>query len=190
MVETTRTFQCPSCGASLEPATGLTTMKCGYCGTSVVIPEDLRSTPRADPGSASPVNVDLSQLIARASQMGEVARLARTGELAAAIKMYQENSGAGYEHAKMAIEAIASGKSPNLDMTSAAPMMAEVITAAAAARALENSARTRPRRRGNSCGGTLVMVFILAALVIWVITSTGYLGTVTSTLHGLIANIR
>lgn len=189
MVEAARSFQCPSCGASLEPPTGLTTMKCGYCGTSVVIPEDMRSTPRQDPEFASPLGVDLNRLIAHASQMGAVARLARAGDQEAAIKLYQENSGADYQHAKMAIEAIASGKAPNLDMTSAAPVMAEVITAAAAARALENSTRTRPRRRGNSCGGTLVMVVILAVLVIWAITSTGHLGTVTNVLHGLIANI-
>lgn len=190
MTENARTFQCPSCGASLEPPTGLTTMKCGYCGTSVVVPEDLRSTPRAEPAFVSPSGVDLNRLIAHASQMGEVARLARKGDQEAAIKLYQENSGADYEHARMAIEAIASGKAPNLDIASAAPMMAEVITAAAAVRAMEGGVQTRRRRRGNSCGGTLVTAIILAMIIIWALNSTGYLGTVTSALNGLIAHFK
>jgi hypothetical protein len=173
----------------LESPTGLTTMKCGYCGTSVVVPEDLRSTPRADPALVSPSGVDLNRLIAHASQMGEVARLARMGDTESAIKLYQENSGTEYQNAKMAIEAIASGKAPNIDMAAAAPIMAGVITAAAEARALQSISQTRRRRRGNSCTGTLFTALILAAVIIWALNSIGYLGTVTSVLNNVVAHL-
>ena len=43
-----RAFKCPTCGAALEPQTGALTMKCNYCGGTVIIPQSLRiSTPRA-----------------------------------------------------------------------------------------------------------------------------------------------
>lgn len=190
MIENTRTFQCPSCGAALESPTGLTTMKCGYCGSSVVVPEDLRSNPRAEPAFVSASGVDLNRLISHASQMGEVARLARAGDKEAAIKLYQENSGADYEQARMAIDAIASGRTPNIDMASAAPIMAEVITAAAAVRALEGGVRPRRRRRSGSCGGTLITAIILAVIIIWALNATGYLGTVTSILNNLVAHFK
>jgi predicted RNA-binding Zn-ribbon protein involved in translation (DUF1610 family) len=185
MPENTRTFQCPSCGASLEPQVGLTAMKCGYCGTSVVVPEDLRASPRTDAGPVYAGGMDLNRLIAHAGQMGEVARLARTGDREAAIKLYQENSGVDYENARMAIEAIASGRAPDLNLAAAAPIMAEVITAAAAARALEGNVRPRPRRASRSCGGTLILAFFIAAIAIWALSSTGYLGTVTNILNSV-----
>ena len=37
-----RSFKCPTCGAPLEPEVGKSTMKCPYCGDSVVIPASLR----------------------------------------------------------------------------------------------------------------------------------------------------
>src|SRR5258707_10825995 len=37
-----RAFKCPSCSAPLEPQPGKTTMKCQYCGETVIIPESAR----------------------------------------------------------------------------------------------------------------------------------------------------
>ncbi len=37
-----RSFKCPTCGAPLEPESGKSTMKCPYCGDTVVIPKSLR----------------------------------------------------------------------------------------------------------------------------------------------------
>jgi hypothetical protein len=66
--------------------------------------------------------------------------------------------------------------------------MAEVITAAAAARAIErgaSEARPRPRRSSRSCSGTLVTAVVLAVIAIWALNSTGYLGTVTNILNNV-----
>jgi hypothetical protein len=35
-------FKCPSCGSSLNPNGTKKTVKCGYCGSSVIVPEELR----------------------------------------------------------------------------------------------------------------------------------------------------
>ncbi|HTP07522.1 MAG TPA: cytochrome c oxidase assembly factor Coa1 family protein [Anaerolineae bacterium] len=43
-------FDCPSCGAALEPpTTPATSVQCHYCGTTVPIPEELRVHPAAPP---------------------------------------------------------------------------------------------------------------------------------------------
>src|SRR5438128_1607019 len=36
-------FACPSCGASLSVEGEQTYVKCGYCGNTVIVPEELRS---------------------------------------------------------------------------------------------------------------------------------------------------
>jgi LSD1 subclass zinc finger protein len=38
MSEDARTLQCPSCGATLDPPVGQTSMKCSYCQSTVEIP--------------------------------------------------------------------------------------------------------------------------------------------------------
>jgi DNA-directed RNA polymerase subunit RPC12/RpoP len=41
----TQAFTCPNCGASLgSPGDDTTTIKCPYCNTSVIVPEELRTT--------------------------------------------------------------------------------------------------------------------------------------------------
>ena len=38
----TKTFSCIACGAPVEPETGKTHMPCAYCGSNLVIPEELQ----------------------------------------------------------------------------------------------------------------------------------------------------
>ncbi len=43
-------FECPSCGAALEPpTTSVTSVKCHYCGTTVAVPDELRIHPAPTP---------------------------------------------------------------------------------------------------------------------------------------------
>ena len=37
-----KTFQCPNCGAALEPRASAAKIKCGYCGNTVIVPAELR----------------------------------------------------------------------------------------------------------------------------------------------------
>jgi DNA-directed RNA polymerase subunit RPC12/RpoP len=38
----TKTFKCPSCGSTLTPAGKEKMVQCAYCGSSVIVPEELR----------------------------------------------------------------------------------------------------------------------------------------------------
>jgi DNA-directed RNA polymerase subunit RPC12/RpoP len=48
----TQTFACPSCGAALSAAGANKEIKCPYCGSTVVVPAELRSV--------EPISIDLS----------------------------------------------------------------------------------------------------------------------------------
>ncbi len=56
----TTSFECPSCGAALEPpTTPVASLQCPYCGTSVIVPEELRPRPVAPPPRAEPEGVTI-----------------------------------------------------------------------------------------------------------------------------------
>lgn len=37
-----KTFQCPKCGSTLAPQGTAAEITCGYCGSTVIVPEELR----------------------------------------------------------------------------------------------------------------------------------------------------
>ncbi len=41
-----KTFKCPSCGSALEPDGDEKEIKCAFCGSTVIVPEELRDQPR------------------------------------------------------------------------------------------------------------------------------------------------
>ncbi len=48
----TTTFECPSCGAELEPpTTPAVSVTCHYCGTTVAVPQELRVQPAPPPAT-------------------------------------------------------------------------------------------------------------------------------------------
>ncbi len=181
MSETAQTLTCPNCGAALEPPAGASTMKCGYCGTSVVIPADLRASTR-DTAGAMPM--DFGQLMAKAIRMGAVVRLARTGRRDEAIKLYQENSGVSAEQASQVIDGILSGKTPMFDQETRAAAMGEIAQIAEAAREARIASGPVPKPRGSGLRGLLVFLVIAAALVLITLNSSGPL---PGFLNGLIA---
>jgi DNA-directed RNA polymerase subunit RPC12/RpoP len=38
-----KAFQCPKCGSALESHGSAAEIKCGYCGNTVIVPEELRA---------------------------------------------------------------------------------------------------------------------------------------------------
>ena len=40
-----KSFQCPNCGSSVSPEGSQKEVKCAYCGTTVIVPEELRDQP-------------------------------------------------------------------------------------------------------------------------------------------------
>lgn len=110
-----RAFKCPSCGAPLEPEVGTLTMKCPYCGGTVVIPESLRTRP---PSAGPTLNeafqfglngVDLNQIVGNAMQLPDAINLAQQGRLDEAADIYSKITGMEHDDALKAVQAMAGG---------------------------------------------------------------------------------
>ena len=119
------TFNCPTCGAPLElKDRDATTLKCEHCGNTVVVPETLRGESAAP---AAPQAWSLEQLLQQAGQYGELARLAQSGQLIEAIKLYRQLTGAGLKEAKDAVEQLAAGQVVQVSRSIVAPAAAEPL---------------------------------------------------------------
>jgi len=110
-------FKCTSCGGPLEYDGSASTVRCPFCGNSIIVPEELRAKPAASWGSGL---VDgLFKLQERSANLQEVARLACSNRKIEAIKLYREIFGVGLEEAKVAVERMASGGAAEFTVMSA-----------------------------------------------------------------------
>jgi hypothetical protein len=95
MNQTMRLLKCPACGGPLEPPAGESTMKCTYCGNSVIIPESLR-LPKENAGS-QPVSIfsgiDMNAMMGYGAHWGEVVQMAQGGNKSEAVKKYMALTG-------------------------------------------------------------------------------------------------
>ncbi len=106
-------FKCPSCGASLsyegdpEP-----TLTCQFCGSTVVVPEELRAKSKPSPSSASAPGLDLGGTLAGLplDKLTELKRLVHGGQKIEAIKLYREIFNVGLKEAKDAVEKLETGE--------------------------------------------------------------------------------
>lgn len=89
-----QTLECPNCKASLNYDAGQrpVTVRCDYCGSTVIVPETLRS-PHLAQGDAAPY-------------FNEVVNLVRNGRKIEAIKLFREHNNTGLKEAKDVIDAI------------------------------------------------------------------------------------
>jgi DNA-directed RNA polymerase subunit RPC12/RpoP len=92
-------FTCPSCGAGLSYAGTQPVIRCDYCGSSVLVPEGLRTPPAAP---TDPLVPDPS--------LSEVAALFRAGKRVQATIRYREITGAALKEARLALDAFAAGQ--------------------------------------------------------------------------------
>ncbi|HKQ99157.1 MAG TPA: hypothetical protein VJT09_00710 [Pyrinomonadaceae bacterium] len=107
-------FKCTSCGGPLEyEAGGALTIRCPFCDSSIIVPEELRPRPAASSGGFFD---GIFKLHERAANLQEIARLARSGEKIKAIKLYREIFGVGLEEAKIAVERMSVGQQPGVNL--------------------------------------------------------------------------
>jgi DNA-directed RNA polymerase subunit RPC12/RpoP len=113
-------FKCTSCGGPLEYDGHTPTVRCPFCGNSIIVPEELRTRPAASWGAGL---VDgIYKLQERAANMQEVSRLARSNRKIEAIRLYREIFGVGLAEAKVAVERMAAGEAAEaVVMSSNAP---------------------------------------------------------------------
>src|SRR5215203_1246196 len=102
-----QSFKCASCSAPLE-FEGTTIQKCRYCGSTIIVPQDLFG-----PKSDSPF-VDLSSLTGKALRIGEISQLIQDGNQIQAIKVFRETFGGGLAEAKDAVEGMERGESVDI----------------------------------------------------------------------------
>jgi LSD1 subclass zinc finger protein len=173
MSEIASTFECPSCGASLQNPGGAASMKCGYCGTTVVVPEALRAAPRPATVKVTPSAANIKQMFTQAMEMGAILRLARNGDRADAIRLYQENTGASAEQAGLVIDAMVSGNMPGTGMENEAAVVTKAIANASATREGERERRDARQPRRFGCSGIIVLIILIVGAYYFLQFSTG-----------------
>ncbi len=107
------TFSCPNCGAPLDYKGNDPIIRCPYCSTSVVVPDNLRAKPSF---SSKPSNFtlsgsgDMAGLVQRARRMKEVKDLAQSGKMDEAISLYRQITNTNEYEANAAVQALAEGR--------------------------------------------------------------------------------
>ena len=149
-------------------------MNCAYCGTSVVVPENLRATVTANPVAPGSGSMDLGQLIAGAVRMSQVVRLARGDLRSEAIQLYRENTGVDAMQAEKVIEALISGHGQNSAMmNNEMATVGEAIAAMRSTQEMNDRVRRSRRSGGIGCSGIFAFLIVAAAILIAVYNSTG-----------------
>ncbi len=107
------TLSCPNCGAPLDYKGNDPIIRCPYCSTSVVVPDNLRAKPSF---SSKPSNFtlsgsgDMAGLLQKARRMKDVKDLAQSGKMDEAISLYREITGVGEFEANTAVHALSLGQ--------------------------------------------------------------------------------
>lgn len=125
------TLNCPNCGAPLDYKGSDPIIRCPYCNTSVVVPENLRAKPTF---SSKPSNFtltgsgDMGSLLQKARRIKEVKDLAQTGRIEEAISLYREITDSSRTDAEAAVQGLSEGRPIMLTDLSARSMAARGIS--------------------------------------------------------------
>lgn len=99
-----RIFKCPSCTAPLDVATtAVESVRCAYCSSTVFLRDLTGSDVDWDVEAGEPPSADELRLL------GQIARIARSGNRLQAIKVYRLGFGADLREAKLAVECLERG---------------------------------------------------------------------------------
>jgi DNA-binding beta-propeller fold protein YncE len=100
-------FNCPACGAPLQPDGPQAMISCEYCGESVVVPTELREYPKSQPGIYSvPVTIE-GTAGGSGSWVRQMMMLIRAGQLDQAAQVFGQATGTTPDIARMTVERIA-----------------------------------------------------------------------------------
>jgi len=104
----TQTLQCPNCGAPIDYTSDSDpTVRCGYCDSTVVIPEELQpKSQQAEYTFGISTGLSLEQVNA----LKKITDQIQLGRKIEAIKLYRQAFGVGLKKAKDAVEAMEAGR--------------------------------------------------------------------------------
>ena len=142
------TFNCPSCGAPLDVTDNMPSMRCPFCNTSVIVPQELRV--RKEESASAPTAASPSD---PANAIIEITRLIREGKKIEAIRLYRETFDTSLNVAKEAVEALEQGKPHSFRRMSEA-FESQTVTV------------QRSAKRSNGCLLPLVAVTLLIVGVV------------------------
>jgi DNA-binding beta-propeller fold protein YncE/DNA-directed RNA polymerase subunit RPC12/RpoP len=180
------TFSCPNCGAPLDYKGSDPIIRCPYCNSSVVVPENLRAKPEF---SSKPSNFTLSGagnlggLINQARRFKEVKDLAQAGDMDEAVRVYCEITGVSPELARPSVEALAHGRPITLSSLNVGDVMGAVQVAKtpppSASYQPANQKSSRGIGRAIGCGiGCFVVGLVIFILVTVLVPTLGGLAGV------------
>jgi sugar lactone lactonase YvrE/DNA-directed RNA polymerase subunit RPC12/RpoP len=174
-----RAFKCPSCGAPLEPEVATLTMKCAYCGGTVIIPESLRTPAKASGPTMGEVfdfglrGLDMNKIVGNAMQLPQAISLAQHGQIDEAAAIYSQITGMEHADAVSAVKAMAAGHAVSLTPGLPGAMWGQVATNTNQSRSVVASSVAtsdvqdqKSGRSGRSCG---LLVGIIAAVGVVVV---------------------
>ncbi|MFO7584323.1 MAG: 6-bladed beta-propeller [Anaerolineales bacterium] len=162
-------FNCPNCGAPLDYEGNDPIIRCPYCKTSVIVPENLRTRPSfsSRPGNFTLSGIgDMGGLVQQARRINEVKSLAESGHASEAVALYREITGSDEFSARQAVGRLASGQPVTLTGTGIDQFMAHSVSVSTGAgvpigpRNVENLGRTL------GCTFVFVTLIVLATVVI------------------------
>lgn len=172
------TLNCPNCGAPLDYKGSDPIIRCPYCNTSVIVPDNLHAKASFSP---QPSNFtlsgagDLGGLLQKAMRFKEVKDLAQAGHKLEAIRVYREITGADLEMARSAVNALAANQPITLSGFSTADVRASV----AQVRSQHISVPQAPARSNRAAGcftGCLIIGFVSILFFVIFISQPGVLG--------------
>ncbi len=165
-----QTFNCPNCGAPLDYRGNDPIIRCPYCNSSVIVPENLRARPQF---SSKPDNFTLSGfgnlggLVSQARRINEVKDLAQAGEMEKAVALYREITGADEFAARQAVGNLSMGQPivfsgmPAVDMVSGSPIQ------------IQPDKTVQNIQRGVGCFFVGVTLLVLASVLIPIVATFG-----------------
>jgi len=165
-----QTFNCPNCGAPLDYRGNDPIIRCPYCSSSVIVPENLRSKPQF---SSKPSNFtlsglgDLGGLVSQARRINEVKDLAQAGDIEKAVALYREITGAEEFQARQAVGNLAMGQPIVLNGMPAVSMMSTPSIQ------IQPDKTSKAISRGLGCFFVGLTLFILVVTAIPILASVG-----------------
>jgi hypothetical protein len=96
----------------MDPSSSESSMKCPYCGASVIIPESLRkSEPQASPSQGNIFSgTDMGSMLGYGAQWSQVVQLAQGGKKEEAVQKYMSFSSISEADARRTVEGLANSQ--------------------------------------------------------------------------------
>jgi outer membrane protein assembly factor BamB len=106
-------LKCPSCNASLDYDGRSETIRCEFCGTTIIVPENMRAGGYQSAGSG----YMYGESPEKAENIHQVLALVHQGKKIEAIKLYRDTFGVGLKEAKDIVDGLEMGRPTAVTIT-------------------------------------------------------------------------